>query len=131
MSDWSIVVTDEDPLPPYEQVRRQLARLVRVGTLRPGDRLPPLRQLAGDLGLAVGTVARAYRELEEGGLLETRRGGGTRVAAHPPAGDPTAIHAELDAEAQAYVRSALRLGATPGEVSEAVMRALALGSRPH
>jgi len=68
-----------DPTPPYEQLRRQLAGLIGSGTLAPGDRLPPLRQLAADLGLAVGTVARAYRELESAGLVSSRRGGGTRV----------------------------------------------------
>ena len=47
-----------DPTPPYEQLRRQLADLIGAGLLRPGDRLPPLRQLAADLGLAAGTVAR-------------------------------------------------------------------------
>lgn len=70
-----------DPTPPYEQLRRQLADLIAAGRLGPGDRLPPLRQLAGDLGVAVGTVARTYRELEQEGLLTSRRGGGTRVAA--------------------------------------------------
>lgn len=75
-----LTVRPDDPTPPYEQVRRQLADLVAAGLLAPGDRLPPLRQLAGDLGVAVGTVARAYRELEQDGLLTSRRGGGTRVA---------------------------------------------------
>ena len=69
-----------DPTPPYEQLRRQLAGLIGSGTLAPGDRLPPLRQLAADLGLAVGTVARAYRELELAGLVEKRRTAGTYVS---------------------------------------------------
>lgn len=79
----SLVLTlnPEDPTPPYEQLRRQLSDLITAGQLNPGDRLPPLRQLAGDLGLAVGTVARTYRELEQEGRLTSRRGGGTRVAA--------------------------------------------------
>ena len=64
----ALVVDPDDPTPPYEQLRRQVRDLVGGGVLRPGDRLPPLRQLAGDLGLAVGTVARAYRELEADGV---------------------------------------------------------------
>jgi GntR family transcriptional regulator len=78
----SLVLTldPDDPTPPYEQLRRQLADLITAGRLGPGDRLPPLRQLAGDLGVAVGTVARTYRELEQEGRLISRRGGGTRVA---------------------------------------------------
>jgi DNA-binding transcriptional regulator YhcF (GntR family) len=50
-----------DPTPPYEQLRRQLADLIGSGVLTTGDRLPPVRQLAADLGLAAGTVARTYR----------------------------------------------------------------------
>ena len=72
------------PVPPYEQVRAQLAELVAGGVLGPGDRLPPIRQLAADLGIAPGTVARAYRLLESAGLVRTGRGGGTRVVADPP-----------------------------------------------
>ncbi|EKA62370.1 Histidine utilization repressor [Janibacter hoylei PVAS-1] len=64
-----------DPTPPFEQVRRQLTLLIETGQLVTGERLPSVRQLAGDLGLATGTVARAYRELESAGLVVTRRGG--------------------------------------------------------
>jgi DNA-binding transcriptional regulator YhcF (GntR family) len=71
------------PVPPYEQVRAQLARQVQAGELGPGTRLPTVRRLAGDLGLAVNTVARAYRELERDGLVVTRGRNGTVVAASP------------------------------------------------
>ena len=53
-----------DPTPPYEQLRRQLAVLIRAGAVSVGTRLPTVRQLAKDLGLAPGTVMRTYRELE-------------------------------------------------------------------
>ncbi|MEO7130295.1 MAG: GntR family transcriptional regulator [Dermatophilaceae bacterium] len=66
--------------PPFEQVRAQLAGLVATGLLLPGDRLPTVRGLAADLGLAVNTVARAYKELEAAGLVQTRRRAGTVVA---------------------------------------------------
>ena len=75
-----IVVDTASPTPPFEQIRAQLAALIRRGELAPDQRLPPVRQLAADLGLAVGTVARAYRELELTGQVTSRRGGGTRVA---------------------------------------------------
>lgn len=64
-----------DPTPPYEQLRRQFVELIHSGVLSAGDRLPPLRQLAADLGLAVGTVARTYRELEAAELVVSRRRG--------------------------------------------------------
>lgn len=75
-----IVVDMDNPTPPYEQVRREVLEQIRGGELTPGDRLPAIRVLAGDLGLAAGTVARAYKELEEAGILRTRRGAGTTVA---------------------------------------------------
>ncbi len=74
-----LTVALSDPTPPYEQVRRQLAGHIQAGRLAEGSRLPSVRQLAADLGLAAGTVARAYRELEEAGLITTGRARGTHV----------------------------------------------------
>lgn len=75
------------PVPVYEQIRTQVSALVAVGGLHPGDRLPASRDLARDLGIAVGTVQRAYRELEAGGVVTSRRRVGT-VVAGPPSGGP-------------------------------------------
>lgn len=119
MPEPRIMVDPSDPTPPYEQVRRQVRDLVTAGVLRPGDRLPPLRQLAGDLGLAVGTVARAYAELEAAGVLVSRRGAGTRVAA----GVPVAPDEALGALARDYLARAAALGADAGRAIEAVRRA--------
>lgn len=83
MSDPAVRVDTTSQVPPYEQIRAQLAALIRTGRLAEGERLPTVRQLAADLGLAPGTVARAYRELEATELIRTRRGAGTRVAALP------------------------------------------------
>jgi DNA-binding transcriptional regulator YhcF (GntR family) len=66
--------------PPYEQIRAQVSSLIAIGALAPGARLPTVRSLAADLGIAAGTVARAYRELEHSGLIETRRRNGSVVA---------------------------------------------------
>ncbi|MFY1693922.1 GntR family transcriptional regulator [Solwaraspora sp. WMMA2101] len=118
----ALTVVTDDPTPPYEQLRRQLVELIRYGVLAPGDRLPPVRQLAADLGLAAGTVARTYRELESAGVVVSRRGGGTRVAAAPPAGsDPTGA---LHDRAATYVREARLLGADDDQIVSAVARAL-------
>jgi DNA-binding transcriptional regulator YhcF (GntR family) len=70
-------------LAPYEQVRSHLAEAIRQGELLPAEQLPTVRKLAGDLGLAVNTVAKAYRELEQAGLVETRGRHGTVVAGQP------------------------------------------------
>lgn len=61
-------------MPPYEQVRAQLAAGIESVRLQPSVRLPTVRKVAADLGLAVNTVAKAYRQLELGGLVETRAG---------------------------------------------------------
>ena len=68
-----VEVDAQSPVPPYEQLRAQIATLAASGVLRGGDRLPTIRQLAGDLGLAAGTVARAYTELEAAGVLDHSR----------------------------------------------------------
>lgn len=65
--------------PVYEQLVEQVVEGIRVGDLVPGEKLPSVRQLAGDLGVAVNTVAKAYRQLEEEGHVETRGRGGTLV----------------------------------------------------
>lgn len=74
-----IVVDPSAPTPPYEQIRSQLAAQIDGDGLRAGDRLPTVRRLAQDLGVAVNTVARAYRELESAGLIETRGRAGSFV----------------------------------------------------
>jgi GntR family transcriptional regulator len=108
--------------PPYEQVRRQLAELIETAVLAEGTRLPPVRQLAGDLELAVGTVARAYTELEAAGLVQTRRGGGTVVAPRPSLSTEEQQE-RLAASARQYVIDARRLGVADSEALDAVERA--------
>ena len=117
-----LVVSTTDPTPPYEQLRRQFAGLIAAGRLAAGSRLPPLRQLAGDLGLAVGTVARTYRELETAGMVVSRRGGGTRVADLPTPADPSGT--ALARAAAEYVQRARALGADAPAITEALRRAL-------
>lgn len=75
-----IAVDLDSSVPAYEQLRTQVVAHVAAGRLRPGDRLPTIRALAADLGLAPGTVARAFRELELAGVVQTRRRTGTVVA---------------------------------------------------
>ena len=104
-------------VPPYEQVRGQLARMIGDGRLPVGTRLPAVRQLATDLGLAVNTVARAYRELEGAGLVETRGRHGTVVA--PGRDDATD---RLHRAATEYAAEAVRLG-VPAEGALALVRA--------
>lgn len=119
-----IALDPSSPVPPFEQVRAQLAVRVTSGELVAGARLPTVRQLADELGLAVNTVARAYRELETAGLVETRGRGGTVVTA---AGDRA--RERLQSAAQRYAALAHDLAVDPDEALRLVRAALEAASR--
>jgi DNA-binding transcriptional regulator YhcF (GntR family) len=84
LGDW-VRVDQSAAKPLFDQLRTQIIDGIRDGKISPGVRLPTVRDLAGQLGLAVNTVARAYRELESAGVLETRGRFGTFVARVDPA----------------------------------------------
>jgi GntR family transcriptional regulator len=115
------------PVPPYEQLRAQIAGLIAVGALRAEDRLPSVRQLAADLGLAGGTVARAYRELEQAGLVEGHGRRGTVVRSHPDA-EKRGQHRELAAAADRMARTVRELGVSEDAAVAALRAAL---TAPH
>jgi DNA-binding transcriptional regulator YhcF (GntR family) len=120
-----IVSVDLDsPLPPYEQIRAQITTMAASGVLPPGSRLPAIRQLAADLGLATGTVARAYRELETAGVILTRGRHGTHIA-RPPALTPQQRDDQLRQAAASYARHAAQLGVSPEDMIRALRRAMA------
>lgn len=105
--------------PPFEQLRAQVTAAVRAGTLMPGTKLPTVRALAGQLGLANNTVARAYRELEHDEVLETRGRLGTFVAA---TGDGP--HRQAQLAAIVFADRVRRLGIDPLEALSLVTAAL-------
>lgn len=100
-------VDPRSAVPPFEQIRVQVLALIHLGTLKPETRLPTVRKLAADLGLAPNTVARAYRELELNGAIETRGRHGTFVSAHD---DPVHRQARKAAEEYAHQIRTLGLG---------------------
>lgn len=111
-----LTVDPRSPLPLGEQVRRGLRRAIAEGELSPDDPLPPVRQLAADLGVNLNTVARAYRELEREGLVVTARGRGTVVAARlahaPVARDELSLRVRdllADAKLSGYGKEEMRL----------------------
>ncbi|QNP62550.1 GntR family transcriptional regulator [Streptomyces genisteinicus] len=104
---------------PYEQLRAQIAGQARSGALPVGHRLPTVRGLAGELGLAANTVAKAYRALEGDGVIETRGRNGTFVAA---AGDAAERH--VAAAASRFAAEARRLGVGEAAARSAVEDAL-------
>lgn len=122
-----IVIDTASPVPPFEQLRVQLARQIQDRTLAVGARLPTIRHLAADLGLAVNTVGRAYRELEEAGLIETRGRAGSYVSAageegreraRRAAADYAAVIASIGIDAEEAIRI-VRAALTPGAAAPA------------
>jgi GntR family transcriptional regulator len=112
------MIVEIDPnshVPPYEQVWAQIATMIDAGVLGAGVRLPSIRQLAADLGLAANTVARSYRELEVAGLVVSRVGNGTAVAARRSTLSAADRQQRLRAAADTYLATAARLGSTADE----------------
>lgn len=91
--------------PPFEQIKEQVIALRASGGFTAGHRLPPVRQLATDLGLAANTVARAYRELEAAGIIETRGRQGSFVV-----GTDQSARTEGATAASAYLAQIRSLG---------------------
>ena len=107
LAGW-LSVDEKSSTPIFEQLRVAVIGAVRDGRMPAGSRLPTVRELAGDLGLAVNTVARTYRELETAGIVETRGRQGTFVARR----DPT--DAAMAAAARVYAETARALGMDSG-----------------
>ncbi|WP_377320581.1 GntR family transcriptional regulator [Pimelobacter simplex] len=112
-----ITLDGSGPLPPYEQIRSQLADQIEHERLRAGDRLPTVRRLAEDLGVAANTVARAYRELETAGLIETRGRAGSFVAG-------SGVEREAREAARLYVERVRALGLDDRALLQLVTRLL-------
>lgn len=117
--DLALTLDPGSPTPPYEQLRSAVARQVADGTLEAGTRLPTVRTLAADLGLAANTVAKAYRALEADGVIETRGRAGTFVASVALAASPS----EVTSLAADYALAARRAGLTSAEAVALVQRA--------
>lgn len=119
---WLVVMADCTDPAPYDQVKRQIAEAVASGELSPGDKLPTVRRLAEEVGLAPNTVARAYRELEAVGVVDTRGRAGTFVS-----GDE-ASRAARQAAAE-YADRARSLGLSRDEAVALVEHAISIAAR--
>jgi len=125
--DLDLTLDAASSLPPYEQLRSRVAAGVHDGSLPAGARLPTVRSLAGQLGLAVNTVAKAYRALEADGVIETRGRAGTFVSSAALASPPT----DVSASAADLAQRARREGLTLDETRTLLERAwTAASSRP-
>jgi GntR family transcriptional regulator len=111
--------------PIYIQIVEQIRRMVANGELKPGDQLPTVRQLATELRVNFNTVARAYRLLDEAGLISTQQGRGTYIWEMPSEDSLIRLRSqELEALTNRYLHETQRLGFIPGQVLETVTQQL-------
>jgi len=118
-------IDTDSTTPPFEQVRTHIAAAIASGRLSAGTKLPTVRQLATDLGLAATTVARAYRELEADAVIATHGRRGTFVRSEV-VDDPTLQPGVADTAKGAatdYVRALRRLGLNSQEAVRLVEKA--------
>jgi GntR family transcriptional regulator len=107
-------------IPIYLQVVERIKERLASGQLKPGDQLPTVRALASDLRVNFNTIARAYRIMDESGIISTQQGRGTYILDTPGPEVIGGIRANaLDDLTRRYFEDAERLGASPEEVAEA------------
>ena len=113
----NIEINLQSHMPIYSQIKDQIRHLINTGELQPGDQLPTVRQLAADLRVNFNTVARAYRLLDEDGIISTQHGRGTFIL-EPHSEQETEQLRQEDMRrlTRYYLTEAHRLGFSPEEV---------------
>ncbi|KAA3646533.1 MAG: GntR family transcriptional regulator [Chloroflexi bacterium] len=113
----NIEINFQSHVPIYSQVKDQIRHLINTGELQPGDQLPTVRQLAADLRVNFNTVARAYRQLDDDGIISTQHGRGTFIL-EPHSQKEAEQLRQLDMQrlTHYYLTEAHRLGFSPEEV---------------
>lgn len=117
-----VAVDPKHPTPIYVQLDQGIRAAIATGRLAVGTQLPTVRQLAVDLRVNANTVARVYAELERAGVLETRRGVGTFVAARQPAPAKRGREPELRALAERWAAEAAARGFDADDVVRELTR---------
>jgi GntR family transcriptional regulator len=109
-------------IPAYLQIVQQVERALRMGTLRPGDQLPTVKQVVAEVTVNPNTVTRAYRELEHAGLVEGRQGVGTFVVRRPH-GPPPEEQMRVARGLERWIETA-RAAGLDDQAMEAMLRSL-------
>ncbi len=117
MPNW-LDVNPRSGVPIYVQLVQQITHAMEIGILQSGDQLPTVRQLAGELTIAPNTIVKAYDELANLGLIESRQGVGTIVTANNNGALRQHQIAALFERMRALVRDAANLGVGEQEMSE-------------
>lgn len=107
-----------DPI--YIQIVDQVRLQLTTGELNPGDQLPTVRQLASDLRVNFNTIARAYRLLDEAGLISTQRGRGTYLLEYDEKNDSNVRKESLEEQLGRTVQSLIRQGYSQEEINEGI-----------
>ena len=106
-------------IPIYLQVVERIKERLAAGKLKPGDQLPTVRALALELRVNFNTIARAYRIMDESGIISTQQGRGTYILELPSPEVTGSIRKKaLEDLTQRYLADAERLGVSPGELNE-------------
>ena len=112
-------------VPIYTQIVEQVKQQLVSGLLKPGDQLPTVRALALELRVNFNTVARAYRLLDEAGVISTQQGRGTYILEIPPPEHTDKLRQQaLEALTRDYLNDALRLGCSPEEIRKTLKEQL-------
>ena len=112
-------------VPIYMQLREQVKHAIASGELKPGDQLPPVRELAADLDVNFNTVARVYRELDEEGFISTQHGRGTYILPPSSKRKSDALRREdLESLAEHFVADVQKLDIPAEDVLKLVARLL-------
>jgi GntR family transcriptional regulator len=118
--------------PIYTQIVEAVKHQIVLGRLKPGAQLPTVRELATDLRVNFNTVARAYRMLDEDGVISTQQGRGTYILEQPPPADQKKVRrAKLAELTRRYLEEAHRLGFAPDEVEKSVTSELRTWNAEH
>lgn len=128
MTSSYLVVDESLETPPYRQIVEQIRSSIERGELQPSMALPPVRQLAGDLGVAPNTVARAYAELQSEGWLSADGRRGTRVAPQLARPNEQQRARTLRETIERFVQSLQHRGFTREEISQELNHRVAEGA---
>ena len=105
-------------IPIYLQVVERIKERIASGRLKPGDQLPTVRSMALELRVNFNTIARAYRILDEVGIISTQQGRGTYILEMPPPEVAENLRQQsLEALTQRYISEVVRLGSSPNEIA--------------
>ena len=117
-----ISIKKDDPRPLYLQIIIQLKEQMRRGTLKPGDELPSVRELANSLGINMHTVRNAYIKLHEQGIINLSLGRRATITRMKQPDNIKEVEAEIIARMEELTTDALLMGLSPEEIQKVLIR---------